>query len=46
MDKTIPYNKTQKGELSQSCLEIDADHILNATESSVGREERTHISSI
>lgn len=40
MDKTTSYNKTQKGELSESCWEIDVDHILNATESSVGREER------
>lgn len=40
MDKTTSYNKTQKGELSESCQEIDVDHILNATESLVGREER------
>lgn len=40
MDNAIPYNETQKGELSESCLDITADHILNATESSVGREER------
>ena len=40
MDKTNRYNKTQKGELSESCLEINADHILNAAESSMDREER------
>lgn len=35
----IPYNKMQEEELSESCQEIDAGHILNATGRSVGREQ-------
>lgn len=34
-----PYNKMQEEELSESCQEIDAGHILNATGRSVGTEQ-------